>query len=495
MKNTHSPYDDLMRFQRQTEALGQIAWRLMWDQDAMMPSGAAQQRSEEHAAIEAVLHGRRTDSRLGDWLAAIEDDALDMVGRAQMRHIRRDYARRRKVPADLAVEIARVASLSQQRWAQARQDEDISGFLPLLEQMVALKQQEGQALAQGGDVYDVLADEYEPEMSGNEIARIFASMRPSLVALRQAVQEKAPPAAICGHFPADKQLQLARKLARVFGYDFNRGRLDVVVHPFCAGSGQDVRITTRTDEANPFNCLYSTIHESGHAGYEQNIRAAFMLTPLGRGCSMGVHESQSRIYENQLGRSRAFCGWLYPQMRQMFGDFGVADADAFYGAVNRVEQGYIRTEADELQYNLHIMLRFDLERALMRGELAVRDLEAAWNDRFAADFGYPVDKPSNGMLQDVHWSMGAFGYFPTYSLGNIYAGGLYQQLRAAVPDLDAELAQGETASAIAWLRENVQQYGGLYRPTEVIARACGGAVDAKALLTYLQEKFAAIYDL
>ena len=208
---------------------------------------------------------------------------------------------------------------------------------------------------------------------------------------------------------------------------------------------------------------------------------------------MGVHESQSRIYENQLGRSRPFCHWLFGQMRDAFGDLGVADEAAFYASVNRVHRGYIRTEADEVQYNLHIMLRFDLERALISGDLAVADLEAAWNDRFAADFGYDVRRPSDGCLQDVHWSVGLFGYFPTYALGNVYAGCLHAALRKAVPDLDAQLAEGDLSAATAWLGSRVQRHGGLFEPRDLIARACGAEPSAKPLMVYLTEKFGELY--
>ena len=256
-----------------------------------------------------------------------------------------------------------------------------------------------------------------------------------------------------------------------------------------------MRITTRTSETDPFNCFYSTIHEVGHGAYEQNICRDYLLTPLGRGVSMGVHESQSRIYENQIGRSRAFTGWLFEQMRDSFGDIGVSDADAFYAAVNKVHNGYIRTEADELQYNLHIMLRFDLERALMQGDLEVADLEAAWNDRFEADFGYAVDKPSNGCLQDVHWSVGLFGYFPTYSLGNVYAGCLHEALRRDVPKLDTDLAQGDTSAATGWLGEKLQQHGGLRSPRDTIAHAAEMEPDHAPLMNYLEQKFGALYDL
>jgi len=309
------------------------------------------------------------------------------------------------------------------------------------------------------------------------------------------VLDRPMPDGVNGRFDAADQMRLSQKLAQVFGYDLNRGRVDKAVHPFCSGSGADVRITTRTSEADPFNCFYSTIHEVGHAAYEQGVDPAYALTPLGHGVSMGVHESQSRIYENQLGRSRAFTGWLFQQMTGVFGDFEIADAGAFYAAVNRVENGYIRTEADEVQYNLHIMLRFDLERALMAGDLQVADLEAAWNDRFKADFGYAVDKPSNGCLQDVHWSVGLFAYFPTYSLGNVYAGCLYQALRSAVPDLDNQLAAGDTSEATGWLRENLQRHGGLYAPREIIRRASGQEPGPEPLLAYLEEKFGALYGL
>ncbi|SMP31757.1 carboxypeptidase M32 [Shimia sagamensis] len=490
-----SAYEQLMGFTHTTQALGEVAGRLGWDQEAIMPVGAAPQRAEEMAAMESVLHARRIDPKVGDWLAAIDEAQLDEVGRAQVRHIRKSYERTSRVPADLAAEIAKVTSQAQGIWAQARSDEDVAGFLPTLEEVVNLKRQEGQALAAGGDVYDAMVDDYEPEMTAEEIAAMFDAMRPRLVALRAAVLAAEAPQKLSGHFASDKQMALTAKLAASFGYDFDHGRIDCVTHPFCSGSGKDVRITTRTSESDPFNCFYSTIHEVGHAAYEQGIDDAYLLTPLGRGVSMGVHESQSRIYENQMGRGRAYTSWLYEQMKAEFGDFGIDSAEAFYGTVNRVNDGYIRTEADEVQYNLHIMLRFDLERALMLGDLAVGDLEAAWNDRFKADFGYAVDKPSNGVLQDVHWSVGLFGYFPTYSLGNVYAGCLNEAMRSAVPNLDGQLAQGDTSGGTGWLRESLQKHGGLRKPADTIVHATGKAPSGEPLLDYLEAKFRDIYKL
>jgi carboxypeptidase Taq len=486
-------YTELMAFQRETEALSQIAGRLGWDQETMMPDGATPQRAEEHAAMANILHARRIDPRIGEWLETAQ--ATDDVAAANLRHIRRDYERTAKVPARLAAELAKTTSLAHRVWARTRAEEDVAAFLPMLQKVVDLRREEAAAVAGNTDPYDALLDDYEPGATGASLGAMFAALRPRLVALRAAILDKPVPAPLSTHFDEAAQLALSEKLALSFGYGFANGRIDKAVHPFSSGSGLDVRITTRTNPTDPFNCFYSTIHEVGHAAYEQGIDDAHLLTPLGRGVSMGVHESQSRIYENQLGRSRAYTGWLYGQMRDAFGDFGVADEETFYATVNRVHDGFIRTEADEVQYNLHVLLRFDLERALIAGDLAVNDLEAAWNDRFQADFGYAVDKPSNGVLQDVHWSEGLFGYFPTYTLGNVYAGCLHVALRDAVPDLDADLARGDTSKATGWLRANLQQYGGLRTPVETITHATGTAPSEAPLLDYLEEKFSAIYRL
>src|SRR6056297_3274350 len=483
-----SAYDELMAFTRETEALAQVAGLLSWDQETMMPRGAAAQRSEATGAMESVLHARRTDPQLAEWLASAE--APDEGGAAQLRLLRHDYERAVRVPGELATALARLTSHAQGVWAEARAADDFSAFAPVLRDVLRLKREEGAALAAGGDPYDALLDGFEPGARADDLQAMFDEMRPALVALRQRALDAPERAPLCGDFDAEGQMRLARELAERFGYDFSRGRIDKAVHPFSAGGGDDARITTRISEDDPFNCLYSTIHEVGHACYEQGIDKAFLLTAAGQGVSMGVHESQSRIYENQLGRSRAFCGYLYGRMRDVFGDFGVGNEDAFYALVNRVHRGYIRTEADEVQYNLHIMLRFDLEKALIAGDLSTDDLEAAWNDRFKADFGYAVDRASNGVLQDVHWSVGLFGYFPTYSLGNVYAGCLYRAMRGAVPDLEVHLSRGDLGGATSWLRSNVQVHGGRFAPAEVIARACGGAEPtAGPLLDYLEEKF------
>jgi len=489
-----SAFDDLFAFQRQTEALSAISERLAWDQETVMPRGAAEQRGEEMAAIEAVLHERRTDPRIGEWLEQAE--AGDEEDQRVLDLIARDFRRASRIPARLATELARQTSLAQGVWAEARANDAPEDFLPVLNDILMLKREEAAALADGGDLYDALLDDYEPGATQAEIAALFDAMRPRLVALRDDVLgAEYQPRALEGHFAQETQLRLARTCATAFGYDWTRGRMDIAVHPFSSGRWQDSRITTRVVEADPFNCLYSTIHEVGHSSYEQGIDSDYAFTPLGRGVSMGAHESQSRIYENQIGRGRAFSGWLYQRMSDAFDGLSVPDADAFYATVNRVTPGYIRTEADEVQYNLHIMLRFDLERDLIAGRLDVEDLVEAWNARFLKDFGVAVDRPANGVLQDVHWSVGLFGYFPTYALGNVYAGCLNSAMRAALPDLDQSLAMGDAAPAVEWLRENMQRHGALYPPRELIEMATGNPISEEPLLAYLEDKFSGIYRL
>lgn len=489
-------FDDLMAFQRDTQALAEIAGRLGWDQETVMPEGAAPQRAEEMAAIENVLHARRIDPRISEWLEAVEASKLTPADAAQIREIRRAQTRALKVPVDLSMAIARATSAAQRKWADARAKDDFTAFCPVLEEIVALRREEAAALANGGDLYDALLDDYEPGASGQDIQTMFDAMRSRLVKLRDAALGSAhQPEKVIGTYPAKKQMKLSAKLARTFGYDLTHGRIDKAVHPFSSGSGLDVRITTRTSDTDPFNCFYSTIHEVGHACYEQNVDRAYLLTPIGRGASMGVHESQSRIYENQLGRSRAFSAWLFDRMHRRFGYAPASDADAFYGTVNRLEKGYIRTESDEVQYNLHVMLRFDLERRLIAGQLDVADLEEAWNARFLTDFGYEVDRAANGVLQDVHWAVGLFGYFPTYSLGNVYAGCLHEALQHDRPDLDVQLAQGNATYATDWLRDKVQRHGALCAPQAVIEGATGKPVSVEPLLAYLEAKFGEIYRL
>ena len=479
---------------KQSAALGQVAALLSWDQEAMMPVRGGAQRAEQSGALATVLHGRSADPRIPEWIAGIDRDQLSLFDRRNLDEAQRAYDKATRIPASLAEETAKAASEGQQIWATARAEKDFSKFAPALKRNIELKRETAKCLADPGtDLYDALLDEFEPGARSVELLPLLEGLRPRLVALRAKIAEKREPEALSGHFPAAAQLDLARRIATRIGYDLEAGRLDTVVHPFCLGIAGDVRITTRVDEADPFNCLYSTVHEVGHALYGQGAPDPYM--PAADYCSMGVHESQSRFWENQVGRSRPFADWLYPAMTDAFGDLNLSGPDALYAAVNRVETGFIRTEADEVHYNLHILLRFELERELIAGTLEVDDLEAAWNERFARDFGVEVPDVSLGVLQDVHWSIGLFGYFPTYSLGNIYSACLDRAMRKALPHRDAMVRTAETAPILDWLRKNIHQEGRLYPAPELIERATGEAPSAEPLLDYLEAKFSALYDL
>ncbi|WP_316013419.1 carboxypeptidase M32 [Roseobacter sp. HKCCA0434] len=488
-------YDDLIAHVKQTEALSQVRGMIEWDQEAMMPPKGAEQRAQQVGALAAVLHSRATDPRVGEWLSDIDESALDEVERANVARIGRDWLRNQKMPADLAEALAVATSRGQGQWARARAASDVGAFLPVLSEIVNLKRQQADAQRlEGESRYDALLDGFEPGMKTDALIDILGTLRAPLSDLRERIAGSGRQVqALEGDFAAEGQMALARELAGTFGYDWEAGRMDLVTHPFCMGTLGDVRITTRVDQARPFDCLYSTVHEVGHAVYEQGLPEALALTPAGGHVSMGVHESQSRLLENQLGRSRAFCGWLHGRMVETFG-IGL-DQDAFYAAVNRVEPGFIRTEADEVHYNLHVLMRFDLERQLIEGELEVVDLEEAWNTRFVTDFGREVTDPANGMLQDVHWSVGLFGYFPTYALGNIYAAALTERMRGDLPGLDDDLARGETGAAIGWLREKVHRHGSVMDAPELMEQATGGPVTSAPLIAYLERKFGALYDL
>ncbi len=490
---TGNDFIELMQFQQDTEALSSIAGRLGWDQETMMPLGSTDQRATEQSAIVKIIHSRNKDPRIPEWISKIRPQ--NEIEEANIKLIKKSYQKACKVPIDLSAAIARATSKAHGIWASARENEDVAEYLPILSEIINLKRQKAEALAESSTYYDALVDEYEPGMSTTDLSVMFEELRPTLVNLRKEILAKDKIPSVTNNFDENTQLNLARELAVTFGYDLNKGRIDLAVHPFSSGSGDDVRITTRTDPSDPFNCIYSTIHEVGHATYEQSIKKDYVFTPLGRGVSLGVHESQSRIFENQLGRSRAFTGWLFHRMRDLFGNFGIEDPETFYKCVNRVDSGYIRTEADELQYNLHVLLRFDLERLLIAGDLSVSDVEDAWNERFETDFGHRIERPSQGVLQDVHWAAGAFGYFPTYTLGNVYAGCLFQKMMDEIPDLDGSLSTGNLVQATAWLRENVQVHGSLFEPRATIEKAIGARVTVKPLLKYLEEKYRDIYGI
>lgn len=479
---------------KQTAALSQVAGLLSWDQETMMPLRGGPARAEQSGALAKVIHEYEADPRIPEWIAAIDHEALSAFDRCNVEEARRLHTRAAKIPSRLTEAIAVAASEGQRVWAAAREAKDFAIFVPALKRNIDLAREKALSLSEvGTDPYTHLLDDFEPGATVEDLWPLLGSMRPRLTALRQQISERPKPAALTGRFPAEEQMALATRIARQIGYDFGAGRLDTAVHPFSSGHAQDVRITTRTDEADLFNCLYSTIHEVGHALYTQGAADPFL--PAAQYCSMGMHESQSRFWENQIARSKPFAEWLYAELRAAFEGIDLTGPEHLYSAVNRVATGFIRTEADEVHYNLHILLRFELEREMITGDLEVGDLEAAWNERFLRDFGREVPDPSQGVLQDVHWSVGLFGYFPTYSLGNIYAACLDQAMRQALPDRDEMVRRAETAPILDWMRENIHVHGRMLSATDLIAQATGAAPSTEPLLSYLEAKYGELYRL
>lgn len=460
----------------------------------MMPVKGAPQRAEQAGAMAGVINSYKADPRIPDWIAAIDEATLSAFDRCNVAEAKRSYERASKIPSRLAAESAKAASEGRQIWTEARQIRDFAIFGPALKSNIALKREEAQCVAApGAELYDCLLDVFEPGAKAGELMPLLEGMRPGLMALREKVTGKPGPKMINGEFPVDAQLALAKRVAVRIGYDFEGGRIDNLDRAFCIGSGGDVRVAVRANAANPFNCLFSTMHEVGHALYSQGASDPYM--PAADLCSIGMHESQARFWENQIGRSRPFADWLYPAMERAFGKLSVVGPDALYAAVNRVKSGFMRTNADELSYNLHILLRFGLERDLISGALDVDDLEEAWNTRFERDFGDTVPDASLGVLQDVHWSLGLFGYFPTYSLGNIYSACLDRAMRADLPDRDAMVSTGEMQPILDWLRARIHVKGRLLPVTDLVTQATGARPSVEPLITYLEEKFGALYEL
>lgn len=484
---------------RRISAMERVARLISWDQETQMPRRGAAQRAEEAAAVAAALHALEADPGLAEAIEAAAQPGVrpDARGAVQIAEARRIHHRATRVPGGLAAALAAACAEAQGVWEAARAARRFADFAPALDRVLRLKREEAACLAApGADPYDALLDEHEPGMTAAATGEFFEALRPGLVALRARLAERPLDVPrLVGDFPAEAQMALARRIGAALGYDWDAGRIDLAAHPSCSGRLGDVRITTRIDAEDPLGAIYSTIHEVGHALYEQGLDPETALTPAGAHSSMGVHESQSRLYENQIGRSRAFAEWLWPQLRAAFGPIGVEGPEALYRAVNRVETGFVRTEADEVHYNLHVMLRFDLERALIAGDLDVSGLEAAWNDRFEADFGIRPPDAARGVLQDVHWSVGGFGYFPTYAFGNVYAAAIDAAVRREIPDLDARVAAGDFAPLLAWLRPRIHRRGRSLPPAALIAEATGGPAEPAGLVAALEAKYGALHGL
>lgn len=462
-----------------------------------MPPGAADARAHQLATLQTLAHERFASDEIGHLLDGLNGETEEEYDRALVRVTRRDYERETKLSADFVSRLALAKSHAMEAWKQARQDDDFAHFAPHLQTILDLSVEQAEALGYADRRYDALLDEYEPGMTGAEVETAFRDLRASLVPIVQTLLDAEQPDDTFLHQPFDTQRQWTYGLdvIRAFGYDFAHGRQDRSAHPFSTSfSVHDCRITTRIAPEFFSTGLFGTLHECGHALYEQGIDPALDRTPLAAGTSLGIHESQSRMWENLVGRSRAFWRWAYPTLQQTFPN-AVADVDeeAFYRAINRVRPSLIRVEADEVTYNLHVMLRFEMESSLLDGSLAVQDVPERWNATMEEFLGLRPETDADGCLQDIHWSFGLVGYFPTYTLGNLMSVQLFEAAARDLGDLDAQFSEGTFTPLREWLRENVHQYGRARSAAEILKGATGESLSAEPWLAYVREKFGAVY--
>jgi carboxypeptidase Taq len=497
MPDAHTSYDALVRELREITLLGSVNSVLGWDERTQMPPKGAEHRAAQSSLLARMVHERFTSPRVDDLLRAVEDSDLvkepESDPAVNVRETRRGYDRARKLPSSLVEEEVRVAVLAQQAWGAARAKSDYASFEPWLAKTLDLKRQEAKYVGYATDMYDALLDEFEPGETAANLRQTFERLRGPLVELIGKIVDsgrKAPVAILERNYPPDAQAKLAREAAAAVGFDFEAGRLDVSLHPFCTGLGPgDTRMTTRYDPRYFGDAFFGVMHETGHGLYDQGLPAEHFGTPRAEAVSLGIHESQSRMWENFVGRSESFWRHFLPQARAAFPEaLKDVSPEQWYFAVNDVRPSLIRTEADEATYNLHILLRFEIEQALLNGDLSTKDLPAAWNAKMKQYLGLTPPDDARGCLQDIHWSGGSVGYFPTYTLGNLYAAQFFEQARKDLGDLDTRFAHGDFAPLLGWLRKNIHTHGKRYRAGELVRRVTGRELSAEPLLNHLKRK-------
>lgn len=477
---------------------------LGWDKETNMPKAGTKARVQQMTTLRRLSHAMSTSDEMDELIEAAAEDVLaepyESDKASLIRYLRRSYAEARCLPPAFVRRVSEVSGKANPAWVEARENNDFSHFQPHLEQVVELVKEMAELYGYEDEKYDPLLDKFEHGMKTVEVRAIFNAVKEELVPLRQAIAERGDAvddSIVHQPFPIDKQKEFAGYIAEAAGYDLSRGHLGTVVHPFATSfSRDDARITTRwyPDFLNP--SLFGTLHESGHAMYEQGTHPDLARTPLARGTSSGIHESQSRMIENIVGRSLSFWQAHYPKLQAIFPDqLGSHDVTAFYRAINKVQPSYIRVEADELTYNFHIILRFELEQAMLNGELAVADLPTAWNDKMQELLGVVPPTDTAGCLQDVHWTRPGFGYFPTYALGNLYAAQFYETAVSQNPLIADEMAQGKTTALVTWLRQNIHQHGRKFTPAELVQQATSSPLTHKPFMRYVTQKFSEIYNL
>jgi carboxypeptidase Taq len=483
--------------------LSRAAAVLEWDQQTYMPPGGAEERGNQLATIQKIEHLKFTSDEVGElledlkpWAAQLDPDSDEA---RLVRVTRRRYEKRTKVPADMVAEFALITTAAFAAWEEARLESNFARFLPHLEKVVAWKRRYAALFAPYDHVYDALLDDFEPGMKTAEVKAIFEALRPQQVALIQAISERPQVDDSFLHQPFDeaKQWEFGMEVVQKFGYDLSRGRQDKAAHPFTTSFGvDDVRITTRFMPDYFSSAFFSTTHEGGHALYDMGFDRTLRRTPLADGASLAIHESQSRMWENLVGRSHSFWEGHYPRLQQAFpSQLRGVSLEAFYKGINKVEPSLIRVESDEATYNLHIMLRLEIEIGLMEGNIEVKDLPEIWNARMQEYLGITPPDDANGVLQDVHWSAGLIGYFSTYALGNLISVQLWERINVDIPDLSEQIRRGEFSALLDWLREQIHRHGSKFEPQELVQRITGSKIDPAPYVRYLRTKYGEIYGL
>ena len=484
--------------------LGMAGAVLDWDQQTYMPPGGVGGRAEQKATLNRLGHELFTADETGALLSQAEGELNGAPPQSDdaafLRVVRRDYDRAIKLPASLVEEFTRTTAHAQEEWAKARAANDYAAFAPWLERILDLERRTATALGYQDRLYDALLDQYEPGMTSRRLDEVFTALKEAVVPLAHAITEKVgdvDASVLTRDFDEKAQQEFAEGVLKECGFDFQRGRQDRSVHPFCTHFSQnDVRITTRYDRNFLPMALFGSMHEMGHGLYEQGVASGLEGSLLSSGTSLGVHESQSRLWENLVGRSRGFWGHYYPRLQKQF-PAALADItdEQFYRAINRVSPSLIRVEADEVTYNLHIILRYEMENELLEGRLSVAEAPDAWNDRMQSMLGLTPPDNREGILQDVHWSIGIMGYFPTYSLGNVLSVQLFDRAVVDVPTIPSDIANGRFEPLLSWLREKVHRHGRKYLPEELIQQATGSPLSVEPYAAYLRRKFGEIYSL
>ncbi len=497
-------YQRLLELSKEIHLLNCSMSLLDWDQKTYIPKGGTENRGNQLALLAGMSHQKSTALEIGDLLDQLEASPLasdpDSFEAANIREIKHDYDKLVKIPQSLVEELTRVTTVAHQVWADAWKKSDFSIFFPYVEKIIRLKQQQAEAVGYEKHPYDALLDDFEPGATIEKVAKVFADFRQELVDLVKSIADsgKQPDTSILKrNYPPDRQADFGKEASAAIGYDYDRGRLDVTVHPFCTGIGPgDVRITTRYNPNHFGQAFFGILHESGHGIYEQGLDPERFGTPGGDSVSLGIHESQSRMWENMVGRSKAFWKHFFPKAQEVFVE-ALRDVklEDFYFAINEVKPSFIRVEADEVTYNLHILVRFEIEQAFFSGDLKPKDIPAAWNDKFKSYFGIVPPDDAQGCLQDVHWSAGYIGYFPTYALGNLYSAQFFQQAQKELGDLNAQFAKGEFGKLKSWLNQKIHHLGQRYRAEKLAEVLTGKPLSHRPMMDYLAKKYGELYGI